>query len=318
MNRTPDAESATTEVMHPRERVDYWAHLIDSYHGRLGYRFPSRSDFRGRALRRRTDLYQLVGWESDAVTYCRDRRHIRTAPDEDYRLVLATTGQVLLRQDGEGGSLPPGTCALVTIDQPMEVSMSDRSTGLIMTIPRHEIQHRLGRTAAPVRPLDLTTGLGRVTARIAAGLHSEQDTLTARQFDAVSERLVDLLCMLILGESPAAATHTDELVETVREYVRRHAHDPALTGAAIADALGWSLRQIQSVLQRAGTTPRELIMAERLRLARTRLGAPAYRHLSIARIGLDLGFGSAGSFNKAFRRHFGVTPGSVRADAMRP
>lgn len=318
MNRTPETESATTDVMHPSERVEYWAHLIDSYHGRLGYRFPSRGDFRGRALRRRTELYQLVGWESDAVTYCRDRRHIRTDPDEDYRLVLATNGQVVLRQDGEVGSLPPGTGALVTIDRPMEVSMSDRSTGLIMTIPRQEVQHRLGRAAAPAQPLDLTAGLGRVAAHIAAGLHAEQGTLTARQFDAVSERLVDLLCMLILGETPTAATHTDELVQAVREYVRRHAHDPALTGAAVAEALGWSLRQIQSVLQRAGTTPRELIRTERLQLARTRLRAPAYRQVSIARIGLDLGFGSASGFTKAFRQQFGVTPGSVRADAGDP
>lgn len=317
MYRGPNAESASTDVVQPCERGDYWAYLIDSYQCRLGYDFPRKSDFHGHTVRRRTGIYQLVGWVSDNVTYYRGRQHIREDPDDDYRLLVPINGQFTVRQGDQDGVLVPGKGCLVTIDRPFAMSMSEGSRGWIMTIPRREIQHRLNRIAPPARPLNLATGLGRVAADLAGGLYAEHASLTAYQFDAVSERLVDLLCMLILGEPPISPSHSHEIAATVRNYIRTHADDPMLTGATVAHALGWSLRQIQLVLQRAGTTPRELIREERLKLARARLSNPGYRHLTITQIGLDLGFGSASSFNRAFHQRFGTTPGSLRQSTER-
>ncbi|WP_425577668.1 helix-turn-helix domain-containing protein [Nocardia callitridis] len=41
---------------------------------------------------------------------------------------------------------------------------------------------------------------------------------------------------------------------------------------------------------------------------------PAYQRRSITDIASDLGFGSASSFNKAFRRRFDTTPSQLRED----
>ncbi|MFE3443535.1 AraC family transcriptional regulator [Nocardia sp. NPDC059180] len=304
--------ATTTEVENPRERVDYWAQLTDSFQGRLSYEFPSDQDFNGRMLRRRTGNYQIVGWESDPIVYVRGRRDIRADPDDDYRLVVPLTGRFDLRYDDEAGVLTPGMSSLVTIDRPLMLEVAGGSQGLVMTIPRREVRHRLNRTELPGRPLDLTAGLGRVAADLATGLYAEAAALTAAQFDAVSERLVDLVCMLILGEPPSGPGHLAEIEQTVRRYVVRHAEDPELATASIAHALGWSVRQIQLALQQAGTTPRELIKEERLQLAHRRLRNPAYRHSSITDIALRLGFGSVSRFSTAFRQRFGATPSSVR------
>ncbi|WP_280235175.1 AraC family transcriptional regulator [Nocardia cyriacigeorgica] len=304
--------ASTADVDNPRERVDYWADLVDSYQGlQLSYRFSSSSDFYGRIRRHRTDNYQIVGRESDPIVYTRATKHVRTDPDDDYRLVVPLTGQFTVRSDEGCGSLAPGMSGLVTVNRPMAFSASSRSHGLIMTIPRREIQHRLNRADPPAGPLDLTTGLGRMAKDLLTGLYEEASVLTAPQFDAVSERVVDLICMLLLGDAPAA-THLGEVETTIRQYIRRNAGNPELTSAMIANSLGWSIRQVQLALQQAGTTPRELIREERLQIAYTRLRSPAYRHTSITDIALGLGFGSVSSFSTAFRHRFGATPSSVR------
>ncbi|WP_433524957.1 helix-turn-helix domain-containing protein [Nocardia pseudovaccinii] len=314
MNRAAIADSTTTSVVDPHERAEYWADLISTYHCRLGYRFPSSADFQGHTQLRRTDAYQLVGWKSDAVTYLRNPSHIRADPDDDYRLIVPFTGRLSFRTEDGYGILAPGTMALVSVDRPYAMSMSDGTRGMIITIPRKEIKHRLNRVVPPDHPLDLTAGLGRVTDGILGGLHSESAALTDLQFDSVSERLVDLLCMQILGEPASSPTQLAHVEATARRYIHDHAGDPDLNGTRVAVALGWSLRQIQLAFSNAGTTPSDVIREERLRLARDRLRSPAYQHRSITDIASDLGFGSVSSFSKAFRRRFGATPGQLRED----
>lgn len=312
-DRAVFVQDATTRVVAPHERADYWSELINSYHRRLGYTFPRGSDFEGRTTLRRTHDYQLIGWESDAVTYYRSAGHVQGDSDDDFRLLLPTAGQVDLFQAGQHARLPSGVGCLVTIDRPFAFSLGDGSRGLLMTIPRREIDHRLGHTPElPVTPADLTAGLGRVVADLAAGLFAQGGDLTRHQFDTASTHLVELLCMHIIGDQPTGPGHLADVEAAVRHYVRTHAGDPDLTGATIARALGWSLRQIQLAFQHAGTTPSELIKEERLQLAYSRLRSPVYRDWTIADVAMGLGFSSASAFSTAFRRRFDVSPRDVR------
>ena len=306
------AESATTSAIAPHERTDYWTSLIGSYQCSLGFHFPEPASFRGRTSLRRTDSYQLVGWESDAVTYARTPKLIRADPDSDYRLLVPISGALSFRHDDEYGQLAPGSACLVSTDESFAMTMGNGSRGLIITISHEEIRHRLHR-GVPPRPLDLTGGIGGVAGAVVNTLYSERAALTDFQFDTVAQQLVDLLCMQILGEPPRAPGHLGQVAETARRYIRAHAADPELTGVRVATALGWSLRQLQLAFNAAGTTPSAVIREQRLLLARDRLRNPAYRNRSIADIASDLGFGSASSFTKAFRRRFDAAPGELRA-----
>ena len=48
------------------------------------------------------------------------------------------------------------------------------------------------------------------------------------------------------------------------------------------------------------------------------LGDPRYADLTIGAIAFEAGFGDLSTFNRNFRRHFGVTPSDVRAAARVP
>ena len=312
-------ESQTTGEVDPRERADFWSEHIGSYQSRMGYRYARTDNFLGETVRQRTEAYQLVRYRSDEIEYSRTARQVRQDPDEDYRLLLPLSGEIVLRQDDQEARLTPGTGTLVSFGEPFECLQDASTQAFIFTIPAREVDGPLNRKSPLATGLDLSRGLGRVVSSMLNDLHAERDHLTDPQFNAVSDRIVELLCMLATGDDrPDGAARLTDVETMVRRYVREHAADRALTGTAMARALGWSLRQIQLALQRVGTTPRDLIREERLRLVRERLQCTDCEHLTITDLAYASGFSSASALSTAFRQRFGVSPREMRYGDRRP
>lgn len=231
--------------------------------------------------------------------------------DDAYRFLLPLHGEMLLFRDGGHARLRPGKGGLLSPAVPLRVVRHRPARALVMTIPAHEVDGRLHPGPPLAADLDLSAGLGRVVADMVRAVGAEP--LPEPQFDAACDRITELLCLVVAAEErPAAPGHLAEVEAVVRRYVRAHATDPGLTGAAMAQDLGWSLRQIQLALQRAGTTPRELIREERLRLVRDRLRNPRDRHVTITDLAHATGFSSASALSHAFRQRFGVAPRDLR------
>ncbi|MFG3252647.1 helix-turn-helix domain-containing protein [Streptomyces sp. NPDC048172] len=310
---TYTVETLRTGDVAPPERARYWHERTGGYQSRMAYAYPHTEDFRGRTVCQRTSTYQIVRYWSDRIEYARTARQIRADPDEDYRFLVPLGGSMLLRQDGQETSLAPGSGALITFSAPFECRQAANTGALLLTVPAREIDGPLSRRSPLATVPDLTTGLGRVISSMLGTLYSERDNLTAGHFDAVTDRIVEMLCMLATGDDrPDASGHLAGVEKHVRRYVREHAADPGLTGGTVARRLGWSLRQVQLALQRAGTTPRELIREERLRLVRDRLRSAGCDHLTIADLAHASGFSSASALSTAFRQRYGVSPREMR------
>lgn len=306
-------ETRSTGAVESSERTDFWSEHIGSYQSRMGYRYSRTDDFRGETVRQRTEAYQLVRFRSDEIEYSRTAGQIREDPDGDYRLLLPLTGQIVLRQDGHEARLTPGTGTIVSFGSPFQCVQDAATQAFVLTIPARELDGPLSRKSPLATGLDLSRGLGRVVRSMLDGLYAERDDLTEAQFNAVSDRVVELLCMLTTGDDrPDGARHLSDVETVVRRHVRENAADPALTGTSMARALGWSLRQIQLALQHAGTTPRDLIREERLRLVRERLRCGDCERLTITDLAYASGFSSASALSTAFRQRFGVSPREMR------
>lgn len=272
-------------------------------------------DFHGGTVRGHGAASRLVQYWPDEVDLVRTARQVRREPGEGYRFVLPLAGELVMVQDGRETRLRPGMGGLVTLAAPFRVFQRRPSRAFVMTVPAHEVEGRRGLDTplAAGLALDLSAGLGRVVADMLRAVGEERGTLTEPQFDAARDRITELLRMIVAGaERPAAPGHLAAVEAVVRRYVRAHATDPGLTGAAMAQDLGWSLRQIQLALQHAGTTPRELIREERLRLVRDRLRNPRDRHVTITDLAHASGFSSASALSTAFRQRFGVSPSELR------
>ncbi|WP_039796895.1 helix-turn-helix transcriptional regulator [Nocardia araoensis] len=306
-------DSTDTRDVARGERADYWTERVVAYQGLIRCDYHDRADFHGRALRQRSADYALVVWEADEARYRRTHSEIRATTDDACRLVFPLQGDLRLITEAGDAHLNPGSAVLATASDPFELRHPSTTTSLVMRIPHHVIHHRLGPIPRSATVLNFTTGLGRVVREMACGVFDERDRLSRTEFDTAADGLTELLCMLILGDDrPTSQPHLVEVADTIRRYVRRHAADPTLDGHAVANALGWSLRQIQHVLQQVGTTPRQLIKAERLNLARQRLRSPEYQHITITELAYQLGFSSVGAFSNAYREHFGHRPSEAR------
>lgn len=101
-----------------------------------------------------------------------------------------------------------------------------------------------------------------------------------------------------------AATSRTELRSQLLEHVRARFRDPDFTAARLAAEFHLSLRSVQQVLAADGRSPAMEIRTQRLELASALISQGS----SVSHAARASGFADPGTFNRAFRRHFGVPP----------
>lgn len=299
-------QRANTLDFAPRERAEFWTEHVQGYHCLLDFRFRDGRDFHGGTIRQRGQRFQLVEFWSDGLAYLRSSRQAARDSDTDLRLILPTRGRLCVRLADDAAFLGPGEAGLLPMGSSFELRHDEAARALILT---------LAHTDAPPRAcarIDLRSGLGAIVASSVTGLAAQRDRLTGPEFDTACGHVAELLGMLAAPEP--APSRLEQVERAFRAHVAAHADHPELCGASAAAELGWSLRQVQAALQRAGTTPRELIREERLRRAHRRLRDPALRHLSITQLAFASGFTAMSTFGEAFRHRYGITPRDLRPD----
>ncbi|MGW5381367.1 helix-turn-helix domain-containing protein [Nocardia sp. NPDC003963] len=257
--------------------------------------------------------YRLLRWDQRGARISRRTRpHIRrVAGDEFYWVVVPEQGTYSVRyRDGGVTDAGPGRGAVTVLDTVCHLHIP-RSSAYAFQVPRDEMEGRAGSFGTRTAELDMSSGLGRITRTLIRSTHAEQAALPGREFDAVCRQIGELLCMLSLGEvSPPLGRHS-EVTEQVRRYLRTHIGHRDIRLPAVAAELGWSPRQVRTILHRSGTTFRDLRRAEALRAARSFLEDPAYAAVPIADLAARCGL-NASWFSTAFKEAMGETPREFR------
>ncbi len=144
-------------------------------------------------------------------------------------------------------------------------------------------------------PIDLASGRGTVL--------SFWDTLAPTVHDATtrSSRWAQ-----VGPETPvlASASSRSELLERVKTFATIHAADPALTPQRLAQAHHVSLRALQALFADHGDSPASFLRQQRLVRAEQLL----LDGQSVATATTRSGFTDPGTFARAFRRRFGLSP----------
>ena len=99
----------------------------------------------------------------------------------------------------------------------------------------------------------------------------------------------------------------DDIYDQISDGFR----DPELTPLRIAEMNHISLRSLQSILAREGTSPASRIRSERLRYAAQLLDRGMPPRIAAS----DAGFTDISTFSRAFRRPFGVSPSAYSIHA---
>ena len=223
--------------------------------------------------------------------------------------------------------LPPAPLRLendVTSGVALNISPASLvSTALTMAGPEGLPAGRLSVFQQPKRLLMSDPG----SARLINGLYSlllTLDQLSSTpgtdmellRFDDVLIRLVVLLLLPELRQDPphrleldASAAARNKL-KNLLEWIETHLEAP-ISLSDLEAQVHWSRRTLQYAFHQAfGCSPMQWVRRRRLHRAMQRLSHPQPGDCVIA-IGRSVGFGSAVSFSREFRRLYGCTPSSV-------
>ncbi|MGW1741136.1 AraC family transcriptional regulator [Nocardia sp. NPDC001965] len=255
--------------------------------------------------------YRLLRWDQRGTRHCqRTSRHIRTVPGDDFFwVVMPDRGGFSMRFDDQAIDIGPGQAVMAGLEVPCSLHIP-ASAAYAFQVPRTEFEHRARPRAHMRVVLDTGRGLGRIAGDMLRGVHTEQAGLTEREFNAVCDRVTELLGMLTLGETQPQHDCQTEIAESVRRYLRVNIGRADVRLPAVAHALGWSPRQLGVVLSRSGTTFRDVRRDEALRVARDLLADPRTT-LSITELAVRCGF-TPTWFSAAFKERYGMTPRQYR------
>ncbi|HEY6789750.1 MAG TPA: AraC family transcriptional regulator [Trebonia sp.] len=295
-----------------------WDEAFTGLHGASRISVPDpKGPWTGNLAWQRSETYALALCSGSEESVRRDRRHIRSDPRGTYELLVPLAGTAWVEQGPSSGEIGPGAMVLCDIDRPLVFAHDASFLSVAFIMRRQDVATRSpAATREPVM-LDGSTGLGRVVRQVVATLQEEREQFSETTFDMACDRLLDLVCLTAEGGGDSAPGDQRALVEAeIRRYIRQHAYDADLDVTRIAQALGWSMRYIQQVLQASGTTSRDLIRRERLQLARSRLASVSWAATSISQIANACGFGSHAAFTTVFRQQFGRTPSDFRKEAL--
>ncbi|GAB0107862.1 hypothetical protein JMUB6875_68630 [Nocardia sp. JMUB6875] len=290
--------------------AEEWSELTNTFVP-MEHRYLYTRSWRSTLTCQQSGQYSLLRWdEPEGRIAHRTRGNVKCVPADDfYWLVVPDRSVFGVRWTDDADAavrVPQGRAMVMGLDQ--ECRLRPGATAYAMQIPRTEIDHALP-PAGPMRTfLDLDTGLGRVVNSMIRSAHGERDRLSELEFNAVCDRISELLCLLLTGDLRPQPDHRTETMEAVRRYVRETVGTGDVRLPAVAAALGWSPRQLRLALQQGGTTYRDLRREESLRAARTMLERP---DPPIAEVAARCGF-TATWFSAAFKDRFGETPREFR------
>ncbi len=162
-----------------------------------------------------------------------------------------------------------------------------------------------GDDAALSPPCQTHDGTGRIRL-LGEWLLSERDSLSP-----TAGRLRDALLGALLAElAETLQTREHEVVRKVRQHVREHLSEPVCL-ADLARAAGLSrFHFVREFRRLAGRTPMADVRRLRLDQARDLLVSSSLPLKSIAQ---RCGLGDEHALCRLFRRHIGVSPGSLRS-----
>ena len=132
-------------------------------------------------------------------------------------------------------------------------------------------------------------------------------TWSARPLSTDGTRLLafaDATELLAAAPPRDPAPSRAELRAHLIAHIRTRFHDPDFTPARLAAEFHLSLRAVQQLLAEQGRSPATEIRRHRLEHASTLIS----QGFSVAQAARSSGFTEAGTFNRAFRRQFGVPP----------
>jgi AraC family transcriptional activator of tynA and feaB len=223
-----------------------------------------------------------------------------------------------LEHAGRTHRLNSANAIIIDRAQPVRMERSE-SRYISLILDRRLVAEMLGADPAILAGRRLPSmGLPGLLQSLMRATIDEVDHLSADHQAVALAAALGMATSVLLMELRAA---TDErrpcqpLYQAARHLIERTCSDPEVTPARIATALGCSRAALYRMFEKHDASIAAAIWSARLERAQRLLGTSRYKHLLITDIALRSGFIDQPTFNRMFKRRYGLTPREARSVA---
>jgi AraC-like DNA-binding protein len=246
----------------------------------------------------------------------------RASTDDLMLFCVQLAGRAHVHQHDRFVELSAGSGVLSETRSRWELVSQAETRSLTLRFSRELLPLRAGEiTEACACGMDLAAPAMHVLSGYLCRLFEVAEDLTAPQRLDAGRAAMDLLAMALrdLSPSPPGGDGPEGvLLSMMRTHVREHLGDPHLQVEELARRHHMSVRHMYTLFARIGTTPGAYLREQRLLAAQLMLSDPRYARLGMPDIAAVVGFLGARTFERAFRRHYGITPGRWRRERCQP
>ena len=323
---TPDVDApvyaqASTEGL-GRNAFDIWRDTILFFYEPDPW-LPEHGEFAASGSCLLTPQVDFVAYRSRLTGGVRSTRQLHQDGNDDISigLVFEGTRQHDLNRDGETTHGPSQFYAY-DAGRPSRVLWSDHAAAY-MNIRRADIAEATGGKVPDAAEI----GQRLTASRLAPFVRGQFELLSRGMatMDSVERAVVlgqtkSLLLSALRHSNHTAAPELDArqsnaFYVAAMQFIESNVSRPNLTAERIAFALGCSRATLYRAFEAQGQNVADTVTRARLSLARAMVLAPQI--LTNEAIATVCGYADVRTFHRAFRRHFGVTPGEMRNEASR-
>jgi AraC family transcriptional activator of tynA and feaB len=306
--------SFSTDSVPPAQRPGYWH---DGVLRRLDTapELDAATPFHARLTRLAGAGAELLEHRGSALAARRDAARCQADACDDISIdFMVMSSRASVTHGGARRVLRAGDMIVMDLSQPAELKRTKHRV-ISLFIPRtrmltaiSEPARLAGRLMQPSGVAALLRSHMQMTMDHAAQLQPAQRAMAV----AVA---VEMALTMFGHEAPDLgdiAARDTGFYQAAKIFIDRDCTNPALTPLHVAQHLGCSRTGLYRVFARHGESVSESIWSARIAHARRMLKSKFYRHLLVAEIGFRSGFLDHSTFDRMFRRVYGITPGEMR------
>jgi AraC-like DNA-binding protein len=306
----------STTGLRQQDRFDSWHAAARQYVIDHDARADCRLNFEAKLCSATLDGLNLVSFETSSMTVSHTSRHAAQATGDELFVCRQLAGTLLLEQGYLEVALRSGDMALLDPRLPYRGRFSSGASLLVVKVPRRRLEARVGRTGSMIaRRMRPERGENGLLSDFLALLPSHADCLDLSAA-MVAEQALDLLAVALAKASglrgPRVSSARLLVLLRLRSAIEANLTDRALSPAAVAAAVGVSVRYANAVLASENTSVARLIQTRRLERCRQALSDCTQAHRLISDIAYCWGFSDMTHFGRRFKAAYGLLPTEYR------
>jgi AraC-like DNA-binding protein len=241
-----------------------------------------------------------------------------TESEERLSLILFQHGTGIVSHCGREATVGAGSAIVLSSADPLSM-LRTRSCYAYLSLPRAALACMISNVDARIMSLmPADTEVLRHLAGYLDLLTGDAAVMSPELAGAAATHVQDLVALAFgAGRDAAEVANGRGLraarLRAIRADIMSNLGSDEVRAAALAARHGVTPRYIQKLFESEGTTLSRFVLRQRLASVHRMLTDPRHAGSSIGALAYNAGFGDLSTFNREFRRCYGVTPSDVRS-----